>query len=80
MFITLHSRRQSFAVCQSIGSFTESPERFDSGQGWTTEEAFIHEMSFFIDEGFRNFELWSNDINNPALIDILHSQVLPELN
>jgi len=70
----------SFAVCQSIGSFTESPERFDSGQGWTTEEAFIHEMSFFINEGFRNFELWSNDINNPALIDILHSQVLPELN
>lgn len=70
----------SFAVCQPIGSFTDSPERFDSGQGWTTDEAFIHEMTFFINEGFRNFELWSNDVSNPALIDVLHSQVLPELN
>lgn len=70
---------ESFAICQSIGSFTTSPERFDNGAGWTTEEAFTHEMNFFLNEGFRNFELWTRDINNPNIQELINEIVIPFL-
>jgi hypothetical protein len=65
----------SFAVCQTVGNFTDQPDRFDQGQGWTTEEAFRNEMDFFIGQGFRNFELWSKDIKNQSLIDIMEQEL-----
>ncbi|MEP1383524.1 MAG: hypothetical protein ABJK64_06980, partial [Paraglaciecola sp.] len=67
----------SFAVCQTIGSFTTSPERFDEDLGWTSEEALRYEMEFFLDEGFNTFELWSNDITNPSLVEII-TEIYPQ--
>ena len=69
----------SFAVCQTVGNFTDQPDRFDQGQGWTTEEAFSNEMDFFVGEGFKTFELWSKDITNDNLVDIINKDVLPNL-
>lgn len=69
----------SFAICQSIGSFVDSPERFDQGLGWTASETFRHEMDFFIDEGFSRFELWSSDVKDPDLVEIIKNEVLPRL-
>lgn len=71
--------KQSFAVCQTVGNFSTSPDRFDSGQGWSTEKAFEHEMDFFIKEGFRNFELWSKDIKNPALVKRMKADVVTKI-
>lgn len=77
--IAKQATSKSFGLCQSIGSFTDSPERFDQGQGWTTEEAFEIEMNFFIDEGFTSFELWTSDITNPNLISIIQNEIVPRL-
>lgn len=69
----------SFALCQTIGSFTTSPERFDQGQGWTSEQTFRFEMDFFINQGFQVFELWSNDVQNPSLVSIIQDEIAPRL-
>lgn len=69
----------SFALCQTIGSITATPERFDQGQGWTSEEVLRFEMNFFISEGFKTFELWSNDLKNPSLMNIIQNEIYPRL-
>lgn len=67
----------TFAICQTIASFTDEPERFDTGL--TTEQAFRNEMEFFVGAGFKNFELWTNDIQNEALTTILNNEYLDEI-
>ena len=69
----------SFAVCQTIGNFSSQPDRFDSGQGWTPEEALRNEMDFFIGEGFKNFEIWSADLKDESLVTILETEYAPLL-
>jgi hypothetical protein len=66
----------SFAVCQTIGNFTNQANRFDQGLGWTSEEALRNELDFFVAEGFKNFEIWSVDIQNEALVDIITDEYL----
>jgi len=70
---------QSFAVCQTIGNFTNQADRFDQGQNWTSEEAFRHEMDYFTNAGFKRFEIWSADLQNRMLTDILESEYIEEL-
>lgn len=77
--VAQQAAQQSFAVCQTIASFTDSPDRYDQGMGWTSEEAFRNELSFFIAEGFKNFELWTNDIQNDSLTEILNNEFLSDL-
>lgn len=67
----------SFAICQTLASFTDEPERF--GDGMTTEQAFRNEMDFFVGAGFKNFEFWTNDIQNDSLTDILNSEYLSNI-
>lgn len=77
--VAQQATKLSFAVCQTIGSFTSSPNRFDQGQGWSSEDALRNELSFFIGEGFTNFELWTNDIKNAELISIIKDEIHPNL-
>lgn len=67
--------KKSFAVCQTIGNFSAQPDRFDSGQGWSSEKAMSHEMDFFLKEGFSAFEIWTKDIKNPSLVKIIKADV-----
>lgn len=60
----------SFVIGQTIGNFTEQPDRFDSGDGWTTTEAFLHEREFFFDE-IDCWEFWTIDLQNQVIIDLL---------
>ncbi|MEP2653782.1 MAG: hypothetical protein ABJH06_17525 [Paraglaciecola sp.] len=75
--IAQQATKLTFAVCQTIGSFTSSPERFNDVLGWTSEEALRYEMEFFLEEGFNTFELWSNDLINPSLVEII-TEIYPQ--
>jgi hypothetical protein len=55
---------QSFATCQTIGNFSNQPDRFDEGAGWTPLQALRNEMGFMYSAGVRHWELWSVDVTN----------------
>ncbi len=56
---------RSFVTCQTVGNFTNQPDRFDEGAGWTPLQALQNEMNFMYNAGVTHWELWSVDITNP---------------
>ena len=68
---------ESFAVCQTLGSMTDQPERFSNAPGASSLEVFDAETAFFLGEGFSVFELWTSDIRNDAMQQRLRDDVLP---
>ena len=75
--VAQQAANNSFAICQTIASFTDEPERFE--EGITSEQAFRNEMEFFVAAGFKNFELWTSDIQNETLTDILNAEYLADI-
>ena len=75
--VAQQAANNSFAICQTIASFTDEPERFD--EGMTTEQVFRNEMAFFVGAGFKNFEFWTNDIQNENLTAILNADYLADI-
>ncbi|MEC9259763.1 MAG: beta-galactosidase [Pseudomonadota bacterium] len=75
--VAQQAANNSFAICQTIASFTDEPERF--AEGISSEQAFRNEMEFFIAAGFKNFELWTSDIQNDTLMDILNAEYLADI-
>ncbi|MCP4709113.1 MAG: hypothetical protein GY869_10850, partial [Planctomycetes bacterium] len=72
-----------FIIGQTIGNFTERPDRFDSGAGWTTEEAFTNERLFFNggnadDITIDCWEIWTKDLQNPSIVALIDSIVPPD--
>jgi len=72
-----------FIIGQTVGNFTERPDRFDSGEGWTSEEAFTHERLFFNggnadDITIDCWELWTKDLQNPSIVALIDSVVPPD--
>lgn len=63
--IAQDAARNGFLTCQTIGNFSQQPERFDEGAGWTPLQALQSEMDFMLQSGVRHWELWSVDIVNP---------------
>ena len=62
--VVLLAAEKSFAVCQTIGNFTDQPDRFGSG---TSEQMAESEMQFWKSKGNVSFELWPKDIKNGNL-------------
>ena len=62
--VVLQAATQSFAICQTIGNFTDQPDRFGSG---TSEEMAKQEMEYWKSKGNVSFELWLKDIKNGNL-------------
>jgi len=75
--VAQQAANNAFAICQTIASFTDEPERFEPGI--STEQAFRNEMAFFVDAGFKNFEFWTSDIQNGTLTDILNAEYLADI-
>ena len=59
-------------AAQFVGNFTDQTWRYDNGEGWTPEFAIQHELAFFRAEGINLFEIWTKDLENPALIPLLN--------
>ncbi len=81
--IAVRAKQQnnSFIIGQTIGNFTNSPDRFDSGAGWTTEEAFTNERAFFSGGNtdgvsIDNWELWTADVENPSIVALMAGEVV----
>ena len=64
--IVLLAAEKSFAMCQTIGNFTDQPDRFGTG---TSEEMAQQEMEFWKGKGDVTFELWPKDIKNSNLTE-----------
>ena len=62
--VVLQAAVQSFAICQTIGNFTDQPDRFGDG---TSEEMAEQEMDYWKSKGNVSFELWPKDIKNGSL-------------
>ena len=75
--VAQQAANNSFAICQTIASFTDQPERFE--EGISSEQAFRNELEFFVDAGFKNFEFWTSDIQNDTLTDILNAEYLADI-
>ncbi len=54
----------SFLTCQTIDNFTQHPESFDEGAGWTPLHALQNEWAFMYAQGANHWELWSVDVTN----------------
>lgn len=56
---------RSFAVCQTVGNFTNQPDRFATDEVLEPMETMQNELSFFLDQAVTVWELWTADIQNP---------------
>lgn len=64
--IAQDAARNGFLTCQTIDNFSNNPQSFDEGAGWTPLQALQNEMGFMYGEGVNHWELWSVDVTNPG--------------